>query len=79
MNDKAYNDKVQAASAELDRPTQAKLWQALNKEAMQNAWVIPTFFELQQRMAGTKISGCKRRVPLGPAGSWPYATMSVNQ
>ncbi len=43
---------------------------------MQNAWVIPTFFELQQRMAGTKING--GGVYLWAAyGSWPYDIMSV--
>jgi peptide/nickel transport system substrate-binding protein len=74
VDDAAFNAKVDAAIAELDRAKQSADWQALNKEAMQNVWVIPTFFELTQRLAGTKIA------PVyiwGPYGSWPYASMYV--
>ena len=73
-DDPAFNAKVQAASVELDRQKQALAWQALNKEMMQNVVIIPTFFELQQRMAGTKIDGVYL---WGAYGSWPYSRMSV--
>jgi peptide/nickel transport system substrate-binding protein len=72
--DPAYNAKILAAQSELDRSKQALDWQALNKDAMKNVLVIPTFFELQQRMAGTGV----QTVYLWSAyGSWPYGSMSV--
>jgi peptide/nickel transport system substrate-binding protein len=74
VNDADFQAKVDAANAELDRAKQAADWQALNKLAMQNVWAIPTFSELAQRLAGTKIA------PVyiwGPYGSWPYAAMYV--
>ncbi len=74
LDDAALNAKVEAAQVELDRATQAGLWQALNKEAMQNVWVIPTFFGLSQTIAGTKVAPTYR----WPAyGSWPYGDMYV--
>ncbi len=76
VDDAAFNTKVDEAIAETDRAAQSALWQALNKEAMEKVWVIPTFFELQQRLAGTKIN--PDAVYLwGPYGSWPYGAMSV--
>jgi peptide/nickel transport system substrate-binding protein len=74
VDDADFQKQVDAANAELDRAKQAADWQALNKLAMQNVWAIPTFSELAQRMAGTKIA------PVyiwGPYGSWPYAAMYV--
>ena len=74
VDDAAFQKQVDAAEAELDRAKQAADWQALNKLAMQNVYAIPTFSELTQRMAGTKIA------PVyiwGPYGSWPYAAMYV--
>ncbi|MEO8638307.1 MAG: ABC transporter substrate-binding protein [Chloroflexota bacterium] len=76
VEDEAFNTKVDAAIAELDRTKQNALWQALNKEAMENVWVIPTFFELQQRMTGTGIDPAGVYL-WGPYGSWPYGAMSV--
>ena len=74
LDDPAFNAKVDAALTELDRAKQATMWQALNKEAMQNVWAIPTFFELSQTIAGTKIGGIYR----WPAyGSWPYGALFV--
>jgi peptide/nickel transport system substrate-binding protein len=74
VDDPNFQKQVDAANAELDRAKQAADWQALNKLAMQNVYAIPTFSELAQRMAGTKIA------PVyiwGPYGSWPYAAMYV--
>lgn len=73
-DDAAWNDKVAAASQELDRTKQATLWQALNTEAAQKMLVIPTRFGRDQRLAGTKVGP----VYSWPAyGSWPYAVMGV--
>jgi len=76
VNDKAFNEKVQAASVELDRPTQAKMWQDLNTEAAKNMWNVPTRFGRDQRMAGSKV----QPIYSWPAyGSWPYESMYVTQ
>jgi peptide/nickel transport system substrate-binding protein len=75
VDDAAFNAKVEAALTELDRAKQAPMWQALNKEAMQNVWAIPTFFDLSQTIAGTKIGGGIYR--WAQAGSWPYGAMYV--
>ena len=76
VDDKAFNEKVQAASIELDRTKQAALWQELNKEAAKNMWVVPLRFGRDQRMAGSKIGP----IYSWPAyGSWPYAEMYVKQ
>lgn len=76
VDDKAFNEKVQAASVELDRAKQATMWQELNKEAAKNMWVIPLRFGRDQRMAGSKVGP----IYSWPAyGSWPYAEMYVQQ
>jgi peptide/nickel transport system substrate-binding protein len=74
VDDAAYNKKVDDASHLTDRAAQSTAWQALNKEAMQNAWVIPTFFELQQRLTGGKVGNV---YTWGPYGSWAYGDMYV--
>jgi len=53
--DDAYEAKLQAALKILDRTEQGKAWQELNKEAMQNAWVIPHLFGKAQSFWGSKI------------------------
>lgn len=78
VDDAAYNAKVDAAVAETDRAAQSALWQALNKEAMENVWVIPTFFELTQFLAGTGINSDGVYL-WGPYGSWTYGALSVAQ
>jgi peptide/nickel transport system substrate-binding protein len=81
VNDKAYNAKVDAALSEVDRTKQADMWKALNKEAVQNAWVIPRLFENDQRLAGSKVhtaSGKNGQMYIGgSAGNWPYVDMYV--
>jgi peptide/nickel transport system substrate-binding protein len=76
VDDPDLNERIQAAVEEPDRAAQSVLWQALNKEAMENVFVIPTFFELTQRLAGTKISPDGVYI-WGPYGSWPYGALSV--
>lgn len=74
VDDPAFNAKVEAAQVELDRPTQEKMWQALNSEASQNVYTIPTFFGLSQTIAGTKVGSIFRWAAYG---SWPYGAMYV--
>ena len=73
-DDKAWNEQVLAASQELDRNTQATMWQALNTEAAKRMITVPLRFGRDQRMAGTMVGP----VYSWPAyGSWPYAEMGV--
>jgi len=74
LDDPAWNAKVLAAQVELDRTKQSALWQALNKQASEQVYTIPTFFGLSQTLAGTKVGPIYR----WPAyGSWPYGEMYV--
>jgi peptide/nickel transport system substrate-binding protein len=81
VNDKAYNVKVQAALSETDRTKQSQMWKDLNKEAMQQVWVVPTLFEQDQRLSGSKIksaSGKDGHLYIGGfAGAWPYQDLYV--
>ena len=76
MNDEAFNEKVKAASVELDRNKQATMWHELSKEAAEQMWIIPTRFGRDQRLAGSKV---------GPIFSWsaygsfPYPIMYAVQ
>ena len=81
VDDKAFNEKSAQAKASTDREAQAKLWQELNKEAMEKVWVVPTRFGRDQRLAGSKVgsaSGKDGGVYLwAPFGSWPYGDLFV--
>jgi peptide/nickel transport system substrate-binding protein len=81
VNDKDFNAKVDAALSETDRAKQAQMWKDLNKEAMAQAWVVPTLFENDQRLAGSKVksaSGKDGQLYIGgSAGNWPYVDMYV--
>jgi peptide/nickel transport system substrate-binding protein len=74
VDDAAFNAKVDAAATELDRTKQETLWQALNKEATEQVYAIPTFFGLSQTIAGTKVGPVYR---WSAYGSWPYGAMYV--
>jgi peptide/nickel transport system substrate-binding protein len=76
LDDPEFNQKVEDAQVELDRATQAKMWQDLNKEAMQNVYVIPTRFNLTQIIGGDKVQPTYQWAPYS---SWPYAEMYVTQ
>lgn len=82
-DDKAFNEKVEAAKALTDRDAQAEQWKALNKEAMSQVWVIPTRFGREQRLAGSKVgaaSGKDGNVYIwAPFGSWSYADLYLKQ
>lgn len=83
VDDAAFNAEVKTAQIETDRAKQETLWQALNVETMKNVWAIPTFFELQQGMMGSKLgTGTTPDGALyrwGPYGSNPYGDMYVKQ
>jgi len=55
VKDDAYEAKIQDALKILDRAEQGKAWQELNKEAMENAWVIPHLFGKSQSFWGSKV------------------------
>ncbi|MCX6404437.1 MAG: hypothetical protein NTW81_02785 [Actinobacteria bacterium] len=59
-----------------DRAKQAKAWQNLNKEAVRLALACPNQFDLEQRLAGSKVKGA---FIWAPYSSWPYATLSVSK
>jgi peptide/nickel transport system substrate-binding protein len=74
VDDPAFNAAVDDANAAVDDDAQALQWRALNRQVVENAWVIPTFYSRQQRLAGTKVAP----VYLWPAySSWPYRDMYV--
>ena len=74
VEDKDFQAKIKDAVETLDRGQQAAKWQALNKEAVQKGWIIPTFFGKSQNLAGPKV-GPIYRWP--GTGSWPYGVMGV--
>lgn len=74
VDDPAYEAKVQAALGMTDRAAQGKEWQALNKEAMQNAWVVPTVFGKTQYLWGSKIGN---GYMWDPYGSMPFGDLYV--
>jgi len=83
VTDKAWIAKVGEAKGETDRAKQSEMWKALNKEAMQNAWVLPTRFGREQRLAGSKVgsaSGDGGKVYMwSPYGSWSYGDLYVKK
>ncbi|GAA4357585.1 ABC transporter substrate-binding protein [Angustibacter luteus] len=82
-DDKAFTAKSDAAKGETDRAKQGDLWKELNKEAMQQAWVLPTRFGREQRLAGSKVgnvSGDGGKVYVwAPYGSWSYGDLYVKK
>ena len=82
-DDEGFNEKVEIARGETDRAAQSELWKELNKEAMANAWVVPTRFGREQRLAGSKVksaSGKDGQVYIwAPYGSWSYGDLYVEQ
>ena len=83
VDDKAFADKVQEAKTNTDRAAQSEEWKALNKEAMQNVYAIPTLFGRSQSMAGSKVksaSGDNGNMYFwAPFTSWPYNDMYVEK
>lgn len=83
VDDKAFSAKVQEAKINTDRAAQAEQWKALNKEAMQNVWAIPTLFGRSQGLAGSKVHSASGEngnlYYWAPFTSWPYADMYLEQ
>ncbi|WP_426566115.1 ABC transporter substrate-binding protein [Angustibacter sp. McL0619] len=81
VDDKAFTAASDAAKGETDRNKQADAWKSLNKQAMQQAWVLPTRFARTQRLAGSKVkaaSGPDGHVYIwSPYGSWSYTDLYV--
>ena len=73
-DDPDWLTKVDAALSELDLPTQARLWQDLNTEAMEKVFGIPTTFIRSQYLAGTRV---KPVYNWAPYGTWPYGELYV--
>lgn len=74
LDDPDLNAAVDAALTELDRAKQATMWQALNKQAAEMVYTIPTFFGLSQTIAGNGVAPAYRWAAYG---SWPYGVMYV--
>ena len=78
VEDKAFQAKIKDAVETLDRAQQATKWQALNKEAVQKGWIVPTFFGKSQTMVGTKIGTVTGPIYRWPGqGSLPYGVIGV--
>ena len=71
-----FDQGAQEALENLDIESQTEQWNELNKLAMSEVPVIPTLFENDQRIVGTKVVGAYFWAPYG---SWPYATLAVEQ
>ena len=70
-----FEAKVNLAMKTTDRKAQAAIWKALDKEAMQNFWVLPTIFGKAQEVWGSQVAGVFFWVPQGnPA----YSKMWIN-
>jgi peptide/nickel transport system substrate-binding protein len=74
VHDATFEAAIKDAAATLDRAAQAAKWQALNKQATEQGWIVPTFFGKAQYVAGSKV-GPIYRWP--GASSWPYSVMGV--
>ena len=71
-----WTEQVHDAQTTLDRAAQALKWQNLNKEAVDQVWIIPMFFGLEQTIVGTSIGGAYRWAPYS---SWPYARLFAKE
>jgi peptide/nickel transport system substrate-binding protein len=69
-----WTAQVKDAQTTIDRTAQTTKWQALNKAAVGQVWIIPSFFELAQYISGTNVGGVYRWAAYG---SWPYAQLYV--
>lgn len=83
VDDPKFEAKAATATVELDRAKQAQEWKDLNVYAMSQAWVVPTRYENDQRVSGSKVhsaSGPNGQPYLWAAyGSWPYADLWVDK
>ena len=61
----AFEDQVNIAMKTTNRAAQAKLWKALDVQAMKNFWVLPTIFGKAQFVWGSQVAGVFFWVPQG--------------
>ena len=78
-NNPDFYTAMSAALSDTNRASQASKWQALNKEAVTKAWVIPNVFTLGQVIAGTKVTTVNGLYKWPAYGSWPYALIYVQK
>jgi len=70
--DKKYSSfasLLKSANGTTDRATQSSFWIKMNQFAMDQAWIIPTFFTKTQRIWGSNIGG---NYQWAPYGSYAY-------
>lgn len=65
----SFASLLKSANGATNRATQAGFWQKMNQYAMDQAWIIPTFFTKTQRMWGSNIGG---NYQWAPYGSYAY-------
>ena len=65
---------MEEAITTLDRAEQAAKWQALNKTAVEQGFIIPNVFGYAQNIAGTKVSAVDGLYKWPAYGSWPYGS-----
>jgi len=68
----SFASLLKSANAASSRSAQAALWQKMNQYAMDQAWVIPTFFTKTQRIWGSNVGG---NYQWAPYGSYAYNDM----
>lgn len=74
LHDAAIDTKIDAARQDPDQARQATMWQALNKEVVENMYVLPTLFMFNQSLAGSKVGATYR---WSAHSSWPFGAMYV--
>jgi peptide/nickel transport system substrate-binding protein len=74
FNDPEFNKGVDEARAEPDNAKRAKLWGALNKQAIEKAAVAPLYFRKANYLIGSKVKGAFFHAWYGDPD---FATISV--
>lgn len=76
VDDSAFDAKISEAKAMTDATAQAAKWAELNKEAMTQAWIVPTVFGKTQYLWGSKVGGA---FMWDAYGAIPYGNLWVKQ
>lgn len=76
VDDPAFEEQVQVALGTIDRTAQADLWKDLNKQAMEQAWAVPTRFGKVQYLWGSKVGNA---FLWDAYGSLPFGDLYVIQ
>ena len=67
-----WNAQVKDALTTVDRARSGHQVADPQQGAVEQVWIIPTFFGLSQDIGGTKVGGVYR---WSPYGRWPYAQL----